>query len=51
MRDDVRWTNLKPREIIELLAEQYQVQVSEPVIRKLLNKHKYRRRKAQKNER
>ena len=51
MRDDVRWTNLKPREIKELLAEQYQVQVSEPVIRKLLHKHKYRRRKAQKNER
>ena len=50
MRDDVRWTNLKPREIIELLAEQYQVRVSEPVIRKLLNKHKYRHRKAQKNE-
>ena len=51
MRDDVRWTNLTPREIGERLAEQYQVRVSETVIRKLLKKHQYRRRKAQKNAR
>ena len=51
MREDVRWTNLCPHEIADLLAEQYQVRVSETVIRKLLKKHKYRRRKAQKNER
>lgn len=49
MRDDVRWTNLSPREVAERLAEQYQVKVSETVIRKLLKKHQYRRRKAQKN--
>lgn len=49
MRDDVRWTNLSPREVAERLTEQYQVKVSETVIRKLLKKHQYRRRKAQKN--
>jgi len=47
----VRWTNLTRREIAELLAQEYQVAVSETVIRKLLKKHDYRRRKAQKNER
>jgi hypothetical protein len=51
MRQDVRWTHLTRREIAERLAEEYQVEVSETVIRKLLKKHNYRRRKAQKNER
>lgn len=51
MREEVRWTNLTQGEIAELLAQEYQVQVSETVIRKLLKKHNYRRRKAQKNER
>jgi hypothetical protein len=51
MRDDVRWTNLTPREIADGLKEEYQVKVSTTVIRKLLKKHNYRRRKAQKNER
>lgn len=50
MREDVRWTNLNRREIAGLLAREYQVQVSETVIGKLLKKHNYRRRKAQKNE-
>jgi len=50
MREEVRWTNLTPREIAERLAEQHQVKVSETVIRKLLQKHHYRRRKVQKNE-
>lgn len=50
MREEVKWTNLTPREIAERLAEQYQVVVSETVIRKLLQKHNYRRRKAKKNE-
>jgi len=50
MQEDVRWTNLTPREVAERLAEEYQVQVSATVIRKLLKKHNYRRRKAQKNE-
>ena len=51
MREDVLWTNLTRREIARLLAGEYQVKVSETVIRKLLKKHNYRRRKAQKNER
>jgi hypothetical protein len=51
MREDVRWTNLTQREIAELLTQEYQVTVSEMVIRKLLKKHNYRRRKAQKNKR
>ena len=51
MREDVRWTDLTPREIAEGLNEAYQVKVSTTVIRKLLKKHNYRRRKAQKNER
>jgi hypothetical protein len=50
MREDVRWTNLTPREIADHLEEQYQVKVSGTVIGKLLRKHNYRRRKGQKNE-
>lgn len=50
MREDVRWTNLTPREIAQRLAEEHQVEVSTTVVRKLLKKHRYRRRKAQKNE-
>jgi hypothetical protein len=50
MREDVRWTNLTPREIADHLEEQYQVKVSGTVIRKLLKKHNYRRRRSQKNE-
>jgi len=51
MREDVRWTDLTPREIADRLKEEYLVKVSTTVIRKLLKKHNYRRRKAQKNER
>lgn len=51
MREDVCWTNLTRREIAGLLDREHQVQVSETVIGKLLKKHNYRRRKAQKNER
>jgi hypothetical protein len=50
MRENVRWTNLTPREIAEHLEEQYQVKVSGTVIGKLLKKHNYRRRRSQKNE-
>jgi len=48
MRDDVLWTDLTPREIAEYLTEDHSVEVSEPVVRKLLKKHSYRQRKAQK---
>jgi hypothetical protein len=50
MDDQVRWTNLTHEEIRQRLIDHHQIQVSEFVIRQLLNKHNFRRRKAQKNE-
>ncbi|MBT8490205.1 MAG: winged helix-turn-helix domain-containing protein [Deltaproteobacteria bacterium] len=50
MDETVRWTNLTRQEIAEKLAEEYDIQVSEPVIGQLLKKHHYRRRKAQKKD-
>jgi len=50
MDETVRWTNLTHREIAEKLAQEYNIQVSQPVIGHLLKKHNYRPRKAQKNE-
>lgn len=48
MDEQVRWTNLREREIVAALARDYEVQVSRKVVRQLLKKHGYRRRKAQK---
>ena len=48
MDENIKWTNLTPKEIVEKLEQQHGVSVSETVVRKLLLKHKYRRRKAQK---
>lgn len=48
MQETVRWTHLKPRQIAEALLKKYQQRVSVTVIRKLLKKHGFRRRKAQK---
>ena len=48
MDDQVRWTNLTPREIAARLADTHQIDVSVTVIKKLLKKHHYGRRKAQK---
>lgn len=50
MREDTLWTNLALEEITDLLSEKYNLHVSVTVIRKLLRKHKYSRRKAQKKE-
>ena len=50
MNEEVRWTNLTHEEIGTRLASQYAIEVSETVIRQLLEKHNFRRRKAQKNE-
>jgi len=50
MDDQVVWTDLTPQAIAGLLAEQHQVRVSKSVVRKLLQKHHYRRRKAQKKQ-
>lgn len=44
------WTNLSPREIGERLKEKHGMSISRFVIRKVLRKHTYRRRKAQKKK-
>jgi len=48
MDEKVRWTNLKPWQIGQLLEKEHAIRVSLNVIRQLLKKHDYRRRKAQK---
>jgi hypothetical protein len=50
MNEQVLWTNLPPREIADRLAEAHGIRVGVKVIRKLLKKHNYRRRKAQKKQ-
>jgi len=48
MDETVRWTNLSLEEIVTALWEDHDVRVSKSVVRQLLKKHGYRRRKAQK---
>jgi transposase len=48
MDEQVRWTNLTLGKIVAALREDHQIQISQWVVRKLLKKHGYRRRKAQK---
>ncbi len=48
MDEKVRWTNLTLGEIVAALREDHHIQLSQWVVRKLLKKHGYRRRKAQK---
>ena len=48
MDETVRWTNLSVKEIVTALREDHVIGVSKWVVRKLLEKHNYRRRKAQK---
>lgn len=50
MQEDVMWTNLTLREIVHQLADKHGICVSITVIRQLLHKHNYRRRKAQKKQ-
>jgi hypothetical protein len=50
MDEKVVWTDLTPDEIAKFLQEKHQVDVSKTVIKKLLKKHDYRRRKAQKKK-
>jgi transposase len=49
MDEQVLWTDLTPDEIADRLAERHGIRVSKTVTRQLLEKHNYRRRKAQKN--
>lgn len=48
MDETVRWTNLTQGEIVAALREDHGIVVSKFVVGKLLKKHGYRRRKAQK---
>lgn len=48
MDEKVRWTNLTTSEILIALQEDHDIWVSKHVVRKLLKKHNYRARKAQK---
>jgi len=48
MDEKVRWTNLTHQEIVKALCLEHDLVVSTTVVRKLLKKHGYRRRKAQK---
>jgi len=50
MDEKVVWTDLTPDEISKFLEQKHQVKVSKTVIKKLLKKHDYRRRKAQKKK-
>lgn len=47
MDEKVRWTNMTPQEISQTLQQDHDINISKSVIRKLLKKHNYRRRKAQ----
>lgn len=49
MQEGVLWTNLTPKEIAHKLEEQHGFKVSKTVVRQLLKKHHFSRRKAQKN--
>ena len=48
MDEKVRWTDLTLGEIVTALREDHGIRVSKWVVRRLLKKHNYRRRKAQK---
>ncbi len=48
MDETVLWTNLTHRDIVKALWNDHDMGVSRTVVRKLLKKHHYRRRKAQK---
>lgn len=50
MDEKVVWTDLTPEEIAKFMEQKHQVKVSKTVIKKLLKKHGYRRRKAQKKK-
>jgi len=50
MDDTVRWTDLTVPEVVQALREDHGIRVSKFVGRKLLKKHNYRRRKAQKKQ-
>jgi hypothetical protein len=50
MDETVVWTDLRPWQIAQRLEQEHDLKVSNTVIRKLLKKHNYRRRQAQKKQ-
>ena len=50
MNEDIKWTNLNHQQIADQLEEKHGVVVSRKVIRRLLKKHDFRRRKAKKSK-
>ena len=50
MDERVLWTDLVPAQIIKLLWDDHQILVSKGTVNKLLKKHNYRKRKAQKKQ-
>lgn len=45
MREAVKWTNLTPQEICQLLEQKYNTRISKTVVCQILDKHNYHRRK------
>ena len=50
MDERIIWTDLSVRAIQQKLGEMYEVWVSQPVVKKLLKRHGYRKRKAKKKQ-
>lgn len=50
MDERIRWTNLREWEIVAILERDHNMRVSRNVVRKLLKRHGYRLRKAQKRK-
>lgn len=50
MDEKIRWTNLREWEIVAILEKEYNLRISRNVVRKLLKRHGYRLRKAQKRK-
>ncbi len=49
MQEKVLWTNLTQQQIAERLGEEHGIEVSETVVKQLLKKHDFTRRKAKKS--
>ncbi|MBI4849405.1 MAG: ISAzo13 family transposase [Nitrospirae bacterium] len=45
MREAIKWTNLTPQEICQLLEQKHNRRVSKTVVRQIMDKHNYHRRK------
>jgi len=50
MNEQIRWTHLTHEQIRQRLINQFDIHISVPVVKKLLKKHGFKRRKAQKKQ-